>query len=611
MEQFSPSAPSSSSPSPITPARPHTNALGTATAASSTSRSETRTQQSTVAAACLACRAKHLKCDGSSPCARCKSSNYECVYVASRRGYKPKKNQTSSRDRPTRQNSLTSLDAAAISPDDEAMILGSSTPVESQFHPPLAVPDAAAATPYGTNVQLSRPFHDSGASGVGLANSISDSAPLVEAVSAQAQHKSVADNCLESFYHNFYPAHPFVLPAGALPRTAKDLGLKPLLAAIRWIGSLYIDVGQWKASFLHEALRLAYDLATPRDGFLLQTLLLLIIGLDGNCQQEKARQLLSDAETLALQLGINSKTYATLQGRGIPVLEESWRRTWWELYVVDALIAGVHRNTNFFLFDFPAETALPCEEHQYVLGNIPPPTYLEDLDNKEFSGDDRQFSSFAYRILAARNLGKLLRATNVYGGSPESVERIENLLTNWRVHLPDAKRDALNNDCKVDEMMFQAHMITHAAVPGGPAFNLHTQHTLSSAADISRLITHRAPILSHTHFFICAVSLSSIVHLSRWAQWLHGPQDDDDLRQMIRLNIGALNRLGQVWGAADMAAGQVRGVAQEIYQEKKARQVEPSYWAGLTQGEVVSAMATDETIMSEIDGSQNISGPMT
>lgn len=159
-----------------------------------------------------------------------------------------------------------------------------------------------------------------------------------------------------------------MLPSNALLRVAKDGSISPLLAALKWIGSLYIEVGPWRARYLEEALRLAYDPATPRDGFLLQTLLLLTIGLDGNCEQEKARQLLSESENLALQLSINSRTFAAVHGRGAPVLEESWRRTWWELYVVDGMIAGVHRHTNFLLFDFQADVALPCEEYQYLSG---------------------------------------------------------------------------------------------------------------------------------------------------------------------------------------------------------------------------------------------------
>lgn len=42
----------------------------------------------TVPAACVACRTKHLKCDGAKPCSRCTSYSIECSYVRSRRGYK-------------------------------------------------------------------------------------------------------------------------------------------------------------------------------------------------------------------------------------------------------------------------------------------------------------------------------------------------------------------------------------------------------------------------------------------------------------------------------------------------------------------------------------------
>jgi hypothetical protein len=88
--------------------------------------------------------------------------------------------------------------------------------------------------------------------------------------------------------------------------------------------------------------------------------------------------------------------------------------------------------------------------------------YLEDLEDKEFSGDDREFSSFAYRIQAARNLGKFMRAPPIFGPDDENLARIENLLTNWRKHLPQSKRDALNKNCQLDEMIFQANMMTHA-----------------------------------------------------------------------------------------------------------------------------------------------------
>lgn len=257
--------------------------------------------------------------------------------------------------------------------------------------------------------------------------------------------------------------------------------------------------------------------------------------------------------------------------------------------------------------------------------------YLEDLEDQEFSGDDREFSSFAYRILCGRNLGKFMRTPPIFGPEDENLARIEILLTNWRLHLPLAKRDALQRNGKLDEMMFQAHMMLnatsimlhqphsqldsspaqninscapHQAVVSGDLFNAHTKHTIAAAGEISRMITHRVPLLSHTHFFTCVVTLSSIVHLSKWALSFI-PHDDDDLRQQIRLNIGALNTLSEVWGAADRARGQVKGVAQEIYRGKKQQQLlNPHYWTGYTQEEMLESIVADDTILSEVENLQ-------
>jgi len=114
------------------------------------------------------------------------------------------------------------------------------------------------------------------------------------------------------------------------------------------------------------------------------------------------------------------------------------------------------------------------------------------------------------------------------------------------------------------------------------------------------MVTHRVPILSHSHFFTCVVTLSSIVHLSRWALYFV-QHDDDDLRQLIRLNSAALNEMSEVWKAANTAAGQVKHVAQDIYRTKKAQHENTAYWVGLTQEEVMNNIVADESIMQEIE----------
>lgn len=262
-----------------------------------------------------------------------------------------------------------------------------------------------------------------------------------------------------------------------------------------------------------------------------------------------------------------------------------------------------------------------------MLQRIPIPLYLEDLEDQDFSGEDREFSSFAYRVLCARNLGKFMRVPPIFGPEDENLAKIETLLTNWRLHLPAAKRDALQKNGQLDEMMFQAHMMNqavsimlhqphsqldssptkninscapHQAIPAGDLFNAHTRHTIQSANTISSMITHRVSLLSHTHFFTCVITLSSIVHLSRWALFFI-PHDDDDLRQQVRLNIGALNRLAGVWVAADRARGQVKAVAQEIYKVKKQQRTNSQFWLGLSQQDMLATIATDDSIINEIE----------
>ncbi|KAH9903560.1 hypothetical protein F4778DRAFT_780946 [Xylariomycetidae sp. FL2044] len=578
----------------------------------------------TVPAACLGCRGKHLKCDGANPCSRCQSTNSECVYIASRRGYKGPRRNTA--QNPNKRHASDSPPSAAG--DNCPMLLGAQVAspgpaaVVTGFRSSMAAPDLPPSpfipNPGLSGLQLYRNPYLNNMNGA-----------LVETPPRPPRQQSIPERCLDSYYFHFYPGHPTVLPKEHLLKMSKERNIEHLLAAMRWVGSLYIDAGPARATFFDEARRLIYAPETMKDGFLIQAMCILLIGLDGSFQQEKARDILSDVERIAIEIGLYTRNFATVHGAGNPRLEESWRRTWWDLFVVDGMIAGVHRQTNFLLFDIVADVGLPCEEHEYTSGTIPRPMYLEDFDDQIFSGEELEFSSFAYRVASIRNLGKMMRLPPNAFPNDGNVDRIESLLSNWRMHLPASKRDCLTKDCRVDEMMFQAHMINnacsiilhqplsqldssparevtacapHRAVQSGDSFNLHTRHIITAACSISKMVTYNAPITCHTHFFTCVLTLSSIVHLSKWALYYVGPdEDEDDLRQQIRLNIGALNKLSGVWRAAANAASQVRGVAQDVYRAKKAQQTNPNFWVGFTQEEMMSSMAADDGIMSEID----------
>ncbi|KAM0346576.1 hypothetical protein ACHAPU_005288 [Fusarium lateritium] len=232
-------------------------------------------------------------------------------------------------------------------------------------------------------------------------------------------------------------------------------------------------------------------------------------------------------------------------------------------------------------------------------------------------------SSFAYRILAIRNLGKLLSSPQISGPEDQKLDDIESLLTKWRLDLPSSKLDSLYHGL-VDEMMFQAYMITHAtsillhqpysqlnssssqpinSSSSTDTYNAHTKYTIQSATEISKLINYRVSLLSHTPFLNYVVTISSTVHLSRWALFFT-INEGDSLRQLVRLNIGATSKMSLIWGAAKRERRSVKSMAQEIYQVKKQHQKLPQFWLGVTHEEAMNMIAVDDSIIREFESMQ-------
>ena len=147
----------------------------------------------------------------------------------------------------------------------------------------------------------------------------------------------------------------------------KNRHLPHLEAAIRFIGSFYVQSAT-PSIFAEQAINLLSEPTCPRDGFLVQANLLLAIGLDGSADLKQALVFLNTAERIALEIGLNQGQFAAFNGQGFSTLEESWRRTWWELFVVEGMIAGVHQQSFFGLYEVASTVSLPCEEHEYMLG---------------------------------------------------------------------------------------------------------------------------------------------------------------------------------------------------------------------------------------------------
>lgn len=207
------------------------------------------------------------------------------------------------------------------------------------------------------------------------------------------------------------------------------------------------------------------------------------------------------------------------------------------------------------------------------------------------------------------------------------IATIEAMLTNWRLHLPPTKKDSFQMNGRLDEMMFQAYMMNYAVsiilhqpysqldttpvqtidsctpqqkVQSNDLFNGHTRHIISSASQISGMITQRVPLALHTPFFTCVITLSSVVHLSRWAT-CRVTDEDENLQQEIKLNIGALGELSGTWRAAGLAYQQVRSVAQDIYKVKQQQHDDPQFWMGFSPQDVMNAISMNDSIIKDIE----------
>ena len=136
----------------------------------------------------------------------------------------------------------------------------------------------------------------------------------------------------------------------------------------------------------------------------------------------------------------------------------------------------------------------------------------------------------------------------------------------------------------------------HKSIVPGESYNVHAAKIIQAAQDISKLIQLPVLLTKHTHFFTCVVTLASITHLSCWSLLLH----DQDLKQQLRLNTGALKTLQQIWPSAGNAFGQVKGVAQGIFSAKK-HAAEVGYWTNnFTNDEVMQYMIEDQNTMEEL-----------
>jgi hypothetical protein len=533
--------------------------------------------------ACTECRSKHLKCDGTQPiCSRCLASEISCNYTPSRRGCK---------GIPKKRRKLNPDHQAQLTPDSSTQ---SPVPATTIVH---TTPDPQAWQTHLTNFPPNDPGDPSGPISVGMNASLANAGPtiilsneaLASAPSTRGQicqlSGSDARHVVNLYYSNFHSAHPILLP-----RHMYDCNYPSYLqSVVQFIGSHYSTAQS--GDLLRAQTAIALKDNSERSPYMVQARLLFSIAIHARGEPSEGQAMLQEAIHLATSLGMNRKEFATSNGESLPCLEESFRRTWWELFVVEGIMSAVHRKPTMATSSVLQEVLLPCEDSTYTDGAcFSAKSTLAQFADRHFAEEEVSFSSSCYRIEAVQILSRVLSISNTEA-HPDEVQAIDNSLAAWSHYVPPEKRDIVSNSGEIDELLFQAHMIIHWAtillhMPRSELLAIHpatadifcakgdkqmpstdTKHAHASKAtdaskELSNLAAFRCPVQKHTPFFICALVIASVVQLA--ACTLHNCRCMYQHRDRITLVVGLLKSLGSNWACAASVLVKIKRIAAKV-----------------------------------------------
>ncbi|KAJ5453515.1 uncharacterized protein N7458_004471 [Penicillium daleae] len=529
--------------------------------------------------ACLLCRHKHLKCDGNTPiCGRCQQTGSECQYTKSRRGYKgPSKKRRAEPYSPDQLITDPAPGMAEVPIDWSLQGSFNYAPITT-----VPLPSSGSTSPSFNSLPPTTTTTTT------TITSTPPARPMTGPMTPESASSVGGDGyLLDIYYTYFHSAHPILPPLRLLFRGNQCPSY--LEHVMKFIAAHFTPAASPETYRPTVVAGVQDQLPSVEK---VQAWLLLAIVLHSRNERGEAKECLDAAIDLAFELGLNQATYAEAASNGDPIRAESLRRTWWELFIVEGLLTALGLQQVYRTNLVPPEVPLPCEERIYQDGlTPPPPPTIAQFDERVFADDERDFSSYSYRIEAVRILGRVVAIQEMVEGQQDHVEAIDARIASWFHHLPESKSELMRPDGSVDEVMFQATMIVNGAsiylnfprsdllsspavasevICGHhgpisvPAFSHHSHamKAIKAASELSSLAAIRLPVERHTPFFICALTLSCMVQLAACS--VKAGQMPDPSRDRIGLTIGVFKSLARTWAISQSIMRQIKAVARDV-----------------------------------------------
>jgi hypothetical protein len=280
--------------------------------------------------ACVPCRTKHLKCDGGLPaCVRCRLEERTCHYAKSRRGIRD----------PKKRDMMREGEDASTSP-----------------------PTSSLAETHGINTP-SPEFYD-----FDITIPVMKPLPGGWSVSKDSQRPGSSSTTflLDLYYTYFHDSHSWLPPKAHLVRLLQNHphDLRFMANTVAYIGSMYSTAID-SAPLRERAFAMACG-PLLNSVWTVQALLIMAVAALGENRDDLAVGWMQRAAQMALELGLHHKSFA--DGEADSVLAESYRRTYWGLYVHGSMGAIRNGGELFIIHTVPATVELPCDEWEYQAG---------------------------------------------------------------------------------------------------------------------------------------------------------------------------------------------------------------------------------------------------
>lgn len=522
-------------------------AIPMTTISADASPAHSRTRPATLA--CYSCRSKHLRCDGASPvCSRCSSIGAVCTYVPSRRGRsaRVRKSHASHIASPVQQHA-TSL------------------PVEAASEETLVPDSAAAATASSAADTTCNPFS-----------------------AAETSH------LVSLYYSRFHRSHPMLVPqAHFSAQQYPDY----LILAVCLVGH-HFATSRPSPSLIRTAASLAESSpGVDHVHHQVQTLILCALVTSSTSKQSShADDYIAKAVALAYASNLHCLDNPAVYEAGRGLEQESLRRTWWELYIVDAVYSLLrHRPPGFPSASLGSHPFAPCSESQFETGELSSGNIVQaDFENRILMQTPPDFSSYSYRIHAAaiiRRVCTLLVGSDL---DPDELMAADQAIAAWNLDSPKASFASCDTSGEVDHMLLQAHLLVQVAalflhVPrtnlplsapramdvtclgrgnqGTETCGLHIILSVAALKEICNLATIPWLQESHTPLLLCGFVLACAVQLAVASSrsGASSPKQIQQCRQRVVLLLSALKYMGTSWPLAQDALLRFQSIANTVF----------------------------------------------